>query len=54
MYYSDIQNKIEMLPENAQQTVADFVEFLLSKYYKPLKKQLSGEFYAVPSHTVSD
>jgi len=41
MYHSDIQSKIEMLPESAKQQVSDFVEFLLSKYYKPLKKQLS-------------
>ena len=52
MYHLDIQSKIEILPENAQQTFADFVDFLLSRYYKPLKKQFSGESYAAPSCTV--
>ena len=40
MYHSDIQGKIEMLPENAKQEISDFAEFLLSKYYTPLKKPL--------------
>lgn len=41
MYHSDIQSKIEMLPDNVKQQVSDYVEFLLSKYYKPLKKKAS-------------
>ncbi len=39
MYNLDIQSKIEMLPESAKQQVSDFVEFLLSKYGKVLKKR---------------
>jgi len=42
MYYPDIQSKIEMLPESAKQELFDFTEFLLSKYLKSSKRQLSG------------
>ncbi len=54
MYYPDIQSKIEMLPENAKQEFADFVDFLSNKYYNPLKKQISGGSYAAPNRTLSD
>lgn len=39
MYNVDIQDKIEMLPEDAKQEVSDFVEFLLSKYIGFSKKR---------------
>ncbi len=39
MYYPDIQSKIEMISESAKQEVADFVELLLSRYVKVLRKR---------------
>jgi hypothetical protein len=49
MYNPDIQNKIEMLPENAQKEIFDFVELLWNKYHKPFKRQLSDSENKEPS-----
>jgi len=34
-----IQKKISMLPENVKKEVLDFIEFLLTKYKQPVKRQ---------------
>lgn len=39
MYDIVIQKKISMLPENVKKEVLDFIEFLLTKYKQPVKRQ---------------